>query len=376
MHQLRGIGQVLSLDALEAYLVHARDIRDDPQVREVGINLGAARWFDIGALLFLVAALGQLKRARKKLALRLPEASMDDIRPDNAQRARDFLKRWGTEEALHEAVGDLQAVLPPEQHGYFEPPLQHYRPSVSEAHGVREELLSNSLIEITHMTRGRIGEKTVSQDAIADYIQRLALEYRFKRAFRGVSGFDEDQYNDFVQTIIREALINTHEHPDASISMIAMALQEQHDKRELVVAIADNGLTIPATIEEHAGREPQPFSRPMAVEFRFDPEFLRLGGGRIEAYKRRFEEDTRLALYAMSPGATSRRGDPTATRGFGLTYVLESVLSLGGEITVRTGAASLRFRNADEGIHCSSSAVSFWDGNLIVVKFPITQPQV
>ena len=101
------------------------------------------------------------------------------------------------------------------------------------------------------MTRGVDGRKHVSEDEIRGFIKRSLIDRRLLKAIASALGRSEkDEYfvEQFSNCILWESLINTEEHPNANISMLAMARDVR--KEELIIAVADNGETIPSTIME------------------------------------------------------------------------------------------------------------------------------
>ncbi len=209
--------------------------------------LSKVRWIDIDAALFLLCILGYLKGKGFQLLLTLPEENgrwdftvfEENSAEEKTRKARDFLKRWCFDVALLEVFGSVSDLLPPHQEDYFECPLLFYQEGVTQDdNGKSIRALSTKMIEITHMTRGPDGAKFVDEAMIESFVEEFALEKRFQQAICKTIGNKDEIYfaKEFASTIIKEALLNTFEHPDATLSMIAMA-RDVH-KNLLVVARA------------------------------------------------------------------------------------------------------------------------------------------
>jgi len=368
-------GTHLSLDALEERLASAARVLSRAPDTPLHFNLADVIWSDIGSLLFLACTLSCLKRRGVPVQLTLPEQQGRWDEPDSVRKARDFLKRWRFDSALSEAVTDYREILPAHQEEYFSDdlPLKFYAPAILRTQGETQVLLSCRLVEITHMTGGPVGGRRVSEEKIRSYVNaflsQLSLEDRFREAIRKALRFSDQACMRFGSNILQEALLNTFEHPEASMSMIAMARQQKH----LVIAVADNGMTIPDTIRTAFEQDQTPFEPTLSAKE--DLELLKLGveSHSLEQAERAFRRDYEATDYATKPGKTSKPHIPRPKRGFGLTYVKNDTLDFGGYCVFRAGAASVRyFRKRGQEMR-SGRAVSSWPGNLVKIFLPLAE---
>ena len=404
---LLDFGIELTSASLESCLTHAKIALAAKNTETIDpaaivVNLSSVRWINIDSLLFLLCVLGRLKADSTQLTIILPEYEgkwlfnkTDPPECIAVRKVRDYLKRWRFSEALREAVGPLEEVLPSHQERYFDDEAIFYRPATHfNEKGDKYELLSTLLLEITHMTRGDAGNRHVSRDVIKQFLQDFSVKGRLKWAVSKAVDRERDLYfaKEFAQTLLWESLINTAEHPNATMSVLSVA--RSSDDQTFVIAIADNGDPIPNTIAESFDdvRETRQELYPDSLS----QNDLRIAS-RIDATDKAassittYRENAAATRYATESGTTSLKGQPRSligqeifdmepeeadnfARGLGLFYVKERTIEFGGTLTIRAGGSEVQFSpdsTKPEGMSTSSRLVSKWPGNLLSICLPI-----
>jgi len=382
------LGVELSSTSLEACLGRV-SAETATGCRKVFFNLGGVRFIGINSLLFLLCCISELKRRGVSVRLRLPEVdgrwdfdeAAQGSEEERARKARDFLMRWEFLGALEEAAGDYSQVLLPHQHDYFDPglPLRFYTEGTRRNEfGEEIRLLSNDLLEIRHMTRGPMGNRAVSWDEIVKFRDEHLLYGRFLEALAKVLGREQsDLGTHLANTIIMETLQNAFEHPRASMAMIAMA----RDKRNgvFVVAIADNGNTIPNTIKSRfqtsEGR--MALIDKVTVEDQDRSMIERAKGpADLDDAINKYRQDAAAISYATQHGTTrkERSGESEGKQqriGAGLYLVKTTAMDYGGSCSIRAGSAMVTFCKENGEAIERFAAASCWRGNLITVTLPL-----
>jgi hypothetical protein len=212
------------------------------------------------------------------------------------------------------------------------------------------------LLEITSLTELQAdGNYRVSFSKIGEVTNRASAEAMYS-ALQVSIGVSRAWATQFGRVLIHQALLNAFEHPEANVAFIAMARQGTH----LVIGIADNGLTIPATINE-------------AYEQHMQKEYLPrkdLSGYQLDA--------NRIA-YATLRG-TSRKppSDTDPERGMGLYYIKTLTAEVGGYLVIRASEASVMFqRDVDTGrMKLEPRPVEKLErGNLLKIFLPLAKQQ-
>ena len=398
-------GYELSRNSLEACLSLAYRELGPPDNSCLGISvrfdLSRTRFFQIDCLLFLICILSNLKRRGANLAVILPEIDGQwdfdyrDMEQENAEKqavgkARSFLVRWRLKDALQEAIGSLDDVLPAHQKDYLETASHFYTPKKVTENGYSVPVFSCLLIEITHMTRGMDGKKRVSEDEIRTFIENLAIERRLLDAIRKAMGREHDEYfiGEFCHSILWESLINTEEHPNATLSMLAMA--RDMNKKEMIIAISDNGDPIASTIMKafKASSKYQEIQASIKLQD-IDRSVIRTyaGSADIDSEANEFKEYGAALLYSTLKGTSRDMGKPVKKfyveetgkarakkvigRGDGLHYVKTRTLEFNGRCYFRAHNASVDFHEDNGRLCVLTRAVAPWPGNLIAIHLPI-----
>lgn len=350
-------GQRFGLNEFEKELSKLRTEIDKGGFQSIDFNLIKVRMIDIGALLYLICILNFLKAKGLQVNITLPESKeeADEKDKEAVGKVRDFLKRWRFGVALEENVGMLQNLLPEHQQGYFEGPLEYYKPRIETTpEGKIEPLISVRLMEITSLTETdrKEGRKIVSREKIEEYVNRLN-HYTIRRIVAEALGFSDAKVEQFGKVLIREGLLNTEEHPDATISLISMVREPSFS--HLVIAIVDNGDGIPDTIRDVYENDPSV----KKVEIPSDADLIN------------YAFDSHLIEYATQAMTTSKPHRPDPNRGMGLYYLKTLSADFGGYMIVRAGGASVQFKKEDDKIKRFDRQVSKWRGNLIKIFLPL-----
>jgi len=234
----------LTLKELESRLEQVRRAQAGHSNRDFVFDLRCVAWIDIASVLFLLVILSLLRADGHKLTLLLPEGTQ-------GKKARDFLRRWKFFQALEDNIDRVENLLPSDQleQYYFREEQSYYLPaSVESPNNVLEALISKRLMEITSFAYLQDGGRRISLEAIDRYISDLkkTIVAPILKSVIGSCESQDDFTELFADVLVREALWNSYEHPMATFSAISMA----REGKNFVVAVADNGLTIPATIRE------------------------------------------------------------------------------------------------------------------------------
>ena len=352
-------GQRFDLNELEKELSKLKPEIDKGGFQSVNFNLAKVRLIDLGALLYLICILNFLKAKGLQVNITLPESKEEATEKDKkaVEKVRDFLKRWRFDDALEENVDMLQNLLPEHQQGYFESPLKHYKPRIETSpEGKIEPLISVRLMEITSLTEidRKEGRKIVSREKIEEYVKRLN-HYTIRPIVAEALDFSDANVEQFSKVLIREGLLNTEEHPNATISLISMV--REPSLSYLVIAIVDNGEGIPDTIRNVYENDPDV----KKVEIPSDADLID------------YAFDSRLIEYATQPMTTSKSARPDPNRGMGLYYLKTLSVDFGGYMIVRAGDASAQFKKEGDEIKRSDRRVSKWRGNLIKIFLPLSK---
>jgi hypothetical protein len=340
-------GGSFSLDLLEDWVAKT----NIAAAREIEVYFEDTAWFDVAALVFLLCILSNQRSKGASVTLTLPDR-------DKHQKARDFLYRWNFRDALrHSLDNEISNVLPIGQLDYFDAKPQNYTPAqVMDEYGDLSVLSSLRLLEITSLTELQAdGNYRVSFSKIGEVTNRASAEAMYS-ALQVSIGVSRAWATQFGRVLIHQALLNAFEHPEANVAFIAMARQGTH----LVIGIADNGLTIPATINE-------------AYEQHMQKEYLPrkdLSGYQLDA--------NRIA-YATLRG-TSRKppSDTDPERGMGLYYIKTLTAEVGGYLVIRASEASVMFqRDVDTGrMKLEPRPVEKLErGNLLKIFLPLAKQQ-
>lgn len=330
-------GSTLKIETLEKQLAILKDEEDRKQPTEVTFNLSNTTWVDIGALLFSINIMNYLKRKKTFLKIKLPEGG-------KGKKVRDFLKRWKFFDALEENVGQKETLIPPEQLHYLNEKQKYYLPStIRDPYSNVEELLSKDLVEIKSFTDITTEKREVSIEKIKRYIDTLE-KTTVTPVLKKCLGLNDVEI--FSKNIIKEGLLNTLEHPDATISLLAMSKEGPN----LVIGICDNGKPVPDTIE----------------------------GAYFKKFPKEGVSTEKLIDFATLEGITSieetdkRYISLDTKRGMGLFYLKKDSLRLGGYLQIRAKNALTTFKTTENNeIELKTQNVSQWTGNLIKIFLPL-----
>jgi hypothetical protein len=307
--------------------------------------------WDVSAILWLVIALQHYKMARLSFRLKLPEASTES-KDDPFGASADYLRRWRFDQALGH-VGDLEALLVPEQAEYFtEGPRTKYLDtgSVLNRSGKRERLLSGRLREIRDLTRvdSRTRRRYVSSDEINACIQEFE-EAGISNILYNLCAISKDDADYFAVHLVGEALLNMEQHPNATTGLLAVSVMG--NSRELVLAVVDNGDSIPSTILDVFNNHHE------------SHVFLESAS---------LEDKRRMVDYATQAGVSRKQPRPDKKVGQGLTYIKEDTVDrFGGKLRIITESAQLVFQGHSSEEPEPSHWPHAWRGNLLRISIPL-----
>ncbi len=318
---------------------------------EIFLDFHDTSWFDVASLAFLLCVLSNLRSEGADISLRLPDFNRH-------RKTRDFLTRWNLKSALlHSLDSELSNVLESDQLSYFDEDLKYYTPSqMIDNYRELTVLSSLNLLEFTHLTElMEDGNYSVSFRKVGQVTNRACARVLYS-ALENCIGAPREWAENFGQVLIHQALLNAFEHPDANVAFIVMARQGTN----LVLAISDNGQTIPTTIEGSYAEYEQK---------------NRDATKSLSGYNR----DVNKIVYATFRGTSRKPLElENPERGMGLYYLKQLSTQVGGRFRIRTSEASVEFHRdpATGGIVSQPErAKKLERGNLLKFYFPLQQTQ-
>lgn len=141
-------------------------------------------------------------------------------------------------------------------------------------------------------------------------------------------GWDLSHAKTFLHRILREGLLNSLLHSEGSFSNISMRI----DKKNLTVAISDNGVGIPAVLryafkQSSAHKSLLKSSDVELIKYFTHPKIVL---------------DSHLIKLSVEKGTTSK----PERSGIGLYYLKSFVIAHGGELRIRSGRGCVDFKKS------------------------------
>jgi hypothetical protein len=348
--------QAFAANALDPY-IGARV--DAPLI----LDFSLIKVWDVAALLWLVIALHHYRQAGLPFLLRLPEGDPSKHTEDEVDafdRSADYLRRWGFQNALLNLSPEPATLLVPEQRNFFEtgqPRRFYLERAETREFGLLQSLISRRLVHIRNLAEPiRLGPSVISDVRITECIAAFQSA-RMGDILNAQCGIPKRDADLFADHLLTEALLNMREHPKASIGMIAISLMGRSN--ELVLAVADNGESIPSTIF---------------------PAFSRSAGSDMDGvqYERSALTAERLAAitnYATHPGVTSKPASQAQESGMGLTYIKnDTVEKFHGKLRIVTEGVLVRYEGPTAENWDHDEWKHPWTGNLLRIAIPLNRP--
>lgn len=368
------IGTILNLRILENKLREIEEFRkEDKTPKEIKFNFSNTRWFSAGSLIFLIITIDSLLREGINVKLRIPLQKAEE-RPEPAQKARDFLKRWKFFETLKFYFGDDAIFLEKDQLDYLTEEQKYYlRSKYLDEQDNLFELYTHKVIEINHFTEKINGGYSLSEDQIgfrlSDFAEKRIID-ALKIGIKWGQKASSEIVEEFVTKCIREPLINALYHAEATIGLVTA----QIDNKNFIISIADNGVGIPTTIEplyayfkKRLNKQNKTITDAELIEYAFKlPNYkeIQLLLDEIDA-----ERDAGLIEFAHLKGITSK---PETHKGMGLFLLKDFVEKSKGFFDVRSRSGYVRFKYDDKKVKMISirEKWSSQPGTYISIYFP------
>ncbi|HSH58601.1 MAG TPA: hypothetical protein VK988_02960 [Acidimicrobiales bacterium] len=287
----------------------------------VEVDLSAATWLDLGALMWLVPVLSRLRSQGNLLRLVLPRRDENST----ADNLWSFLQRWRYFDILRMCVDDPVNLLSREQRPYLDQIGKYQRARGVDASGRSTEFHSLGRLEIGILPASTdLGSALESE--ISTFNEPLATS-----TLRIICGWSADEVKDFVSVMVPHALRNVT-HGRGSFALVGTRL----DNRQLHFVVADNGIGIPSLLRTALAQHvSDPSVRDSAlIEYFADRDL-------VESSIREIL-DSDLVVASTEQAITSHP-DPERRYGYGLYYLKRRVLARGGEVRIRSGSAVVTF---------------------------------
>jgi hypothetical protein len=339
----------------------------------INLNFSNTRWFSINSLLSLINVIDYLKEECKytKIKISLPRNINNENKneSESAKKARDFLRRWKFFEALRFCFGEDSDFFERDQKEYLVEDQTFYLPrKITDESGNLVELFNSRVIEISPLIEKKEdGEKYISQGRINRYIANFAEERIINSLKKGINwgkylDGSETKVNDVVNYCIREPLENAFDHAEASIGLIAA----QKDAKYLIISIIDNGLGIPATIEEiYENLKGQ--SDEKIIQYAFSPPNKKDVEKVLKGQESKRQNDTKLIEFAYEKGITSK---PKTHGGLGLYQLRRFTVGINGFFDVRSRQGFVRFDGRGKKESIMPEQRTNFKGTLITLYLP------
>jgi len=284
------------------------------------LDFSLVKVWDIGALLWLSVGLHHYRHQRGlKFLLKLPDAKKweEGAEPEAFRRSADYLRRWEFNTALENIDADVDALLVPEQRGFFKGgPRKYYLEStIEDESNVLQSLISRRLVQVRNLTDPAFtGSAQISPTRISQCVKDfqtsrigdiLATQCQIAKR-------DADIFSDHLVT---EALMNVLEHPNATIGLVSISVMG--NTNELILAVADNGDSMAETILD-----------------RFNSDNGdNLKGKRLADLSS--AQAASLVDFATKPGISRKPQSGERQFGMGLSYIKEDTVGgFGGRLQI------------------------------------------
>jgi hypothetical protein len=327
------------------------------------LDFSRIRLWDIAALLWLTVALAHFRRndgLRFRLRLPEPHHGMAQIERTSAARSADFLRRWRFDTALSTIDSDVTSLLVPSQERFFEPPepREFYKPGTTvDDSNLLQSLISRRLVQIRSLSDPAFtGSTQLSTQRISQTIKEFQAA-RIGDIFTAQCGIEKRVADRFSDHLLTEALLNTQEHPNATIGLVSISVLGRVNK--LILSVVDNGDPISQTIYP---RYISDQSGPTSLEPFYNP--LSLNSEQLAA----------IVHHATQPGVTRKTDADSENAGMGLTYIKQDTVgSFSGKLTIISERIRLKYvGNADAAPEVTEWPHP-WKGNLLRIALPMTR---
>ncbi len=346
------------------------------------LDFSDVKVWDISAILWLIIGLHFYKKSGVSFKLRLPDPKNGTTSReiDEFQQSADYLRRWRFDLGLNNIVSDISSLLVESQYDYFVSTNQkYYKSSNIKRDGLTEQLVSRRLAHIWNLSNVNYpGIRSVDENLIADCIKSFERS-TIEDILVNQCAIEKLKASQFSGHLVLESLLNVLEHPDATIGMLSIS--KMGNSNELILAIADNGKSIPSTIYKVFLE----FAKKERIKFIFPIEKLPdiYSRNLILAEKDLGADDSmntknakaisNIIDFATSPGITRMYfSDPDnfKKRGWGLTYIKEDTLeTFKGNLFIISDGVKLVYRGGKNGYEDSPYDCP-WEGNLIRISIP------
>lgn len=354
------------LSHLRAFGAGAVDPYAQAQVEQpLILDFSLVKVWDIAALLWLVIALQHYRQAGVSFRLKLPEGDPEKHKTsdrDEYDKSADYLRRWAFRNALLNLSPDPETLLVPEQQAYFSPPepRRFYKErSQADETGVLQSLISRRLVHIRNLAGPpRSGKSSISNDRITECIADFQSA-RMGDILHVQCGINKRDADLFAEHLLTEALLNVREHPNASIGLIALSTLGAVN--QLVLAVADNGDSIPSTI----------FPAYCADHL----EMVNRGSVRYNKDLLAPAQRAELIHYATQPGVTRKIPflDKSKQIGMGLTYIREdTVNTFKGRLRIVADNVIVTYEPDSSDPFTWREWGHSWKGNLLRITIPLS----
>lgn len=291
----------------------------------VTFDLSNSYWYDLGTTLWLITLLHKLKKQGNDLQLLLPEPTSD-----LAMKLWGFLYRWHFFECLDANVDFAVNLLKPSQARFLAaPPVYSYPaegtgPDHEHTYFHKIKLLEICTLGLSREEQSLRDEKTHARkrNKTTDEFIREVSEAVVINALASICQWTSVDALTFTRKVISESVQNASFHAKGSFSVIAMRI----DPGNLTLAIADNGVGIPASLRSV---EPK-------LSSVLDSDLIRQFSGPDWILKSHLDSDWIKHAMRRGVGAAGRPGD-------GLHYLKSFILDHHGELRVRSGTACVDF---------------------------------
>jgi hypothetical protein len=282
----------------------------------ITFDLSNSYWYDLGTTLWLITLLHKLRKQGNDLQLWLPE-------PVNTvgKKLWSFLKRWRFFECLAQNVDLPVNILRPSQIAHLSGHGEYTSPDSGVGLDLERTIFHKSqLLEINAL--GFAADET-TDDPTSQFIARCSDKI-LMTGLGQVCGWTFEEARQFAKQVLFEAVRNASHHAEGSFSLVAMRM----DGKNLVLAVADNGIGIPAKIRKFVPD----------LSNQSDAELIRTYADS------RWVVESHLDSYWIRQATEKNKAFPSPGRvGDGLHYLKTNVLNHNGELRIRSGKACVDF---------------------------------
>ena len=321
------------------------------------LDFSSVKVWDISALLWLTLSLQHYKKEGLRFQIKLPEPQlgMNGKEKDEYQRSADFLRRWRFDTALLH-VGELEDILVPEQHDYFSSgPEVYYQEGreILTPQGLLEKLLSNRLVEIRDLTErsGSLGGRQISDFEVEKCIREFN-DAKIGNVLANNCDISVTDAECFAEHLVTECLLNMQQHPNATTGLLSVSILGR--SKELILAVADNGDSIPSTIlsvynKNHNTSYSLKSLQKLSTEIRAS-----------------------IIHFATQPYVSRKPMITEEDIGLGLTYIKEDTIGkFKGKVRIISNSVQALYKDNIDGEPHSVEWKHCWRGNLLRISIPL-----